>query len=42
LAFTPVQPELRILGGAITIPRGLGVGIADPKEILKGAEVVKA
>jgi L-alanine-DL-glutamate epimerase-like enolase superfamily enzyme len=34
------DPPLRIVDGAITIPRGPGVGIADPKEILKGAEVV--
>jgi L-alanine-DL-glutamate epimerase-like enolase superfamily enzyme len=36
------DPPLRIAGGAITIPEGPGVGIADPKEILKDAKVVKA
>ncbi len=25
----------------LTVPRGLGVGIAEPREVLKGAEVVK-
>lgn len=35
------NPALRIIDGAITVPTGPGVGIADPKEILKGAEVVK-
>jgi L-alanine-DL-glutamate epimerase-like enolase superfamily enzyme len=37
-----LNPSLRIIDGAITVPRGPGVGIADPKEILKGAEVVPA
>jgi L-alanine-DL-glutamate epimerase-like enolase superfamily enzyme len=31
------DPPLRIVDGAITIPRGPGVGLADPKEVLKGA-----
>jgi L-alanine-DL-glutamate epimerase-like enolase superfamily enzyme len=31
------DPPLRIVDGALTVPRGPGVGIADPKEILKGA-----
>jgi L-alanine-DL-glutamate epimerase-like enolase superfamily enzyme len=31
------DPPLKIVDGAITIPQGLGVGIADPKELLKGA-----
>jgi L-alanine-DL-glutamate epimerase-like enolase superfamily enzyme len=34
------DPPLKIVDGAITIPQGPGVGIADPKEILKGATVV--
>jgi L-alanine-DL-glutamate epimerase-like enolase superfamily enzyme len=34
------DPPLKINNGAITIPKGPGVGIADPKEILKGAEAV--
>jgi len=35
------DPPLKIVDGAITIPQGPGVGIADPKEILKGATVVQ-
>jgi len=35
------NPPLQIKDGAITIPKGPGVGIVEPKEILKGAEVVK-
>ena len=35
------DPPLQIVDGAITIPKGPGVGIADPKEILKDAVVVK-
>jgi L-alanine-DL-glutamate epimerase-like enolase superfamily enzyme len=35
------DPPLKIVDGAITVPKGPGVGIADPKEILKGATVVK-
>ena len=35
------NPPLRITDGALSVPKGPGVGIADPKEILKGAEVVK-
>jgi L-alanine-DL-glutamate epimerase-like enolase superfamily enzyme len=34
------NPPLRISDGAITVPAGAGLGIADPQEILKGAEVV--
>jgi L-alanine-DL-glutamate epimerase-like enolase superfamily enzyme len=34
------NPALRIVYGALTVPKGPGVGIADPKEVLKGAEVV--
>jgi L-alanine-DL-glutamate epimerase-like enolase superfamily enzyme len=34
------DPPLRIADGAISIPNGPGVGIADPKEVLKGAVVV--
>lgn len=35
------DPPLKVINGAITLPQGPGVGIADPKEVLKGAEVVK-
>jgi L-alanine-DL-glutamate epimerase-like enolase superfamily enzyme len=35
------NPPLRINDGALDMPQGAGVGIADPKEILRGAEVVK-
>jgi L-alanine-DL-glutamate epimerase-like enolase superfamily enzyme len=35
------DPPLRVTDGAINVPRGPGVGIADPKEILNGATVVK-
>jgi L-alanine-DL-glutamate epimerase-like enolase superfamily enzyme len=31
------EPALRIIDGALTVPKGPGVGIADPKEMLKGA-----
>jgi L-alanine-DL-glutamate epimerase-like enolase superfamily enzyme len=34
------SPALKIIDGALTVPQGPGVGIADPKEVLKGAEVV--
>jgi L-alanine-DL-glutamate epimerase-like enolase superfamily enzyme len=34
------NPPLRINDGALTVPKGPGMGIADPKEILKGAEAV--
>ena len=36
------DPPLRITGGALSVPTGPGVGIADPKEVLKGAVVVPA
>jgi L-alanine-DL-glutamate epimerase-like enolase superfamily enzyme len=36
------NPPLRIIDGAITVPTGPGVGIADPKEILNGAEIVRS
>ncbi len=36
------DPALRIVDGAITVPKGPGLGLADPKEILKGAEIVPA
>ncbi len=36
------SPALRIIDGAITVPKGAGVGIVDPKEVLKGAEVIPA
>jgi L-alanine-DL-glutamate epimerase-like enolase superfamily enzyme len=35
------DPPLKIVDGAINVPQGPGVGIADPKEILKGAIVVQ-
>jgi L-alanine-DL-glutamate epimerase-like enolase superfamily enzyme len=35
------DPPLRIVDGAIEIPKGSGVGLADPKEILKDAELVR-
>ena len=35
------DPPLKIVDGEITVPKGPGCGIADPKEILKGAVVVK-
>jgi L-alanine-DL-glutamate epimerase-like enolase superfamily enzyme len=35
------DPPLKIVDGAITIPQGPGAGIADPKELLKGATVVQ-
>ncbi len=35
------NPPLRINDGALTVPKGPGVGIAEPKEVLKGAEVVR-
>jgi L-alanine-DL-glutamate epimerase-like enolase superfamily enzyme len=34
------DPALKIEDGAITIPQGPGVGLADPKELLKGATLV--
>ncbi len=34
------NPALRIVDGAITVPQGPGVGLADPKELLKAAEVI--
>jgi L-alanine-DL-glutamate epimerase-like enolase superfamily enzyme len=35
------DPPLRITDGALSVPQGQGVGIADPKEVLKGATVVR-
>jgi L-alanine-DL-glutamate epimerase-like enolase superfamily enzyme len=35
------DPPLRISDGAVSIPEGPGVGIADPREVLKGAAVVR-
>ena len=35
------DPPLRITDGAISVPKGAGVGIADPKELLTDATVVK-
>ena len=34
------DPPLRIVDGALSVPAGPGVGIADPKDVLKGAEIV--
>ncbi len=34
------DPPLRIEGGALTVPRGPGVGIVDPGEVLKDAKPV--
>ncbi|MBI3877971.1 MAG: mandelate racemase/muconate lactonizing enzyme family protein [Verrucomicrobia bacterium] len=34
------NPPLKITDGALSIPQGPGVGIAEPSEVLKGAEVV--
>jgi L-alanine-DL-glutamate epimerase-like enolase superfamily enzyme len=36
------NPPLRIDDGGLSVPQGPGVGIAEPKEVLKGAEVVKS
>jgi hypothetical protein len=35
------DPALHITDGALPIPKGAGVGIANPNEILKGATVVQ-
>jgi L-alanine-DL-glutamate epimerase-like enolase superfamily enzyme len=35
------DPALRVENGEFIVPQGPGVGIANPKELLKGAEVVK-
>jgi L-alanine-DL-glutamate epimerase-like enolase superfamily enzyme len=35
------NPPLRIIDGAITVPKGAGVGIVEPKEMLKGAEPIE-
>ena len=36
------DPPLRIIDGALTIPRGAGAGFAEPRQLLKGASVVPA
>jgi L-alanine-DL-glutamate epimerase-like enolase superfamily enzyme len=36
------DPPLRIIDGALTVPSGSGVGIANPKDLLKGAVPVSA
>lgn len=36
------DPPLKINDGALTVPQGLGVGIADPKELLMHAVVVSS
>jgi L-alanine-DL-glutamate epimerase-like enolase superfamily enzyme len=35
------DPPLRIVDGELAVPTGPGVGIADPKDVLRGAEVVR-
>jgi L-alanine-DL-glutamate epimerase-like enolase superfamily enzyme len=35
------NPPLRIVDGAISVPKGPGLGLADPREILKGATPVQ-
>jgi L-alanine-DL-glutamate epimerase-like enolase superfamily enzyme len=35
------DPPLRIIDGAINVPKGPGVGIADPKEILRGSTLIR-
>ena len=35
------NPPLRIIDGALIVPQGPGVGIVDPKEVLKDAAVMK-
>ena len=35
------NPPLRTVNGELNVPKGPGVGIVEPKEILKGATVVK-
>jgi L-alanine-DL-glutamate epimerase and related enzymes of enolase superfamily len=35
------DPPLKVTDGAINVPKGAGVGIAEPKELLKEATVVK-
>jgi L-alanine-DL-glutamate epimerase-like enolase superfamily enzyme len=35
------NPPLRITDGAISIPQGPGVGIANPQEVLRDAEVIR-
>jgi L-alanine-DL-glutamate epimerase-like enolase superfamily enzyme len=35
------NPPLRIVDGALTVPKGPGVGIVEPKEVLKGATLVR-
>jgi L-alanine-DL-glutamate epimerase-like enolase superfamily enzyme len=34
------HPRLRVIDGELTVPQGAGVGIADPGELLKDAELV--
>lgn len=36
------DPPLRMVDGSITVPNGPGVGITDPKELLKGAQIVRS
>ena len=36
------DPPLRIVDGALSVPTGPGVGIADSNEVLRGAEIVRS
>jgi L-alanine-DL-glutamate epimerase-like enolase superfamily enzyme len=36
------DPPLKVTDGAINVPKGAGVGIVDPKEILNGATLVQS
>jgi L-alanine-DL-glutamate epimerase-like enolase superfamily enzyme len=36
------DPPLRIIDGELTVPTGPGVGIADPSDVLKDAELVRS
>lgn len=36
------DPALKMVDGAITVPTGAGVGLADPKEVIEGAELVRS
>src|SRR5581483_7537869 len=36
------DPPLKIVDGALAIPKGPGVGLADPKELLKDATIISA
>lgn len=36
------DPALKMVDGAINVPTAPGVGLADPKDLLKGAELIRA